>query len=270
MQRFFHDLKPHLINYSDATVKFFSEFSYLLKRGSSEWTPASIPGLINLSYAGSGALKTGGSPAANGEAVETWTRTSGTANLTQLTGASQPIYNTGIINGQPVLTFDGTDDFMSHSCSITGTTASWAAVFRSVTASGADRGAVLWDGSSNDWNSTTTGIFLLQNTATNWRTSRANADRVTYTVGASPANFIIISIYDGTNSVVWVNGVKQTPAACTGTFGATTFYLGAGYSGGVGFYTNFQVAATGLWSTGLSDEQAQTLSAYWNAIYAVY
>lgn len=236
----------------------------------STFSPASISGLINWTRASSGALKTGGSPAADGEAVETVTRIGGTVNLQQLTGTSQPIYNTGIINGKSVLTFDGTDDFMSAAASITGTTATWACVFRSVSATAADRGAVLWDGVSNDWNNATTGIFLLQNTATNWRTSRANADRVSYTVGASPFNCIFISVYDGTNSIIYHNGSQQTPVACAGTFGATTFFLGAGYSGGMGFYTNFQVAEQALYSSALTPTQAAQLSAYWNSLYAVY
>ncbi len=140
-----------------------------------------------------------------------------------------------------------------------------------MTATAADRGAVLWDGASNDWNSATTGIFLLQNSATNWRTSRANADRVTYTVSASPINVIIVSRYDGTNSDVWLNGVQQTTAACAvANFAATTFYLGAGYSGGIGFFTNFQVAEQGLYSTAVSDAEIGQLNTYLNAKFAVY
>lgn len=240
--------------------------------GAGPFSPAMLPGLINFSAADSGgALKTGGSAAANGEAVETWTKSGGTGNnLQQLTGTAQPTYNTGIINGKPVLTFDGTSDYMSSTISITGTTATWGCVFRSVTATASDRLAALWDGSSNDWNNATTGVFLLQSSATNWRTSRNNADRVSYTAAASPFNCILISIYDGTNSIVYHNGTQQTPVACTCTFGATTFFLGAGYSAGISFWANIQVAEQVLCSSALSATEATALSNYWNSKYAVY
>lgn len=45
---------------------------------------------------------------ADGTAVATWTDSSGTSNTaTQVTGANQPLFKTAVINGKPVLRFDG-------------------------------------------------------------------------------------------------------------------------------------------------------------------
>lgn len=49
----------------------------------------------------------------DGDAVHTWTDESGQSNhATQSTAAKRPIYKTGIVNGKPVVRFDGIDDGM--------------------------------------------------------------------------------------------------------------------------------------------------------------
>jgi hypothetical protein len=52
---------------------------------------------------------------ADGTALSTWSDRSRTAiSATQATGSLQPTYQTNEINGQPVVSFDGTDDNMIH------------------------------------------------------------------------------------------------------------------------------------------------------------
>lgn len=49
----------------------------------------------------------------DGEAVQTWRDESGQGNdITQGTGAARPIYKTDILNGRPVVRFDGVDDYL--------------------------------------------------------------------------------------------------------------------------------------------------------------
>lgn len=50
---------------------------------------------------------------ADGAAVASWTDMSGNGNhAVQATGANQPIYKTGIVQGRPVVRFDGANDFL--------------------------------------------------------------------------------------------------------------------------------------------------------------
>lgn len=49
----------------------------------------------------------------DGTGVQTWTDLSGSNNATQSTSANQPTFTTNIINGNPVVRFDGTNDFVS-------------------------------------------------------------------------------------------------------------------------------------------------------------
>ncbi len=49
----------------------------------------------------------------DGDAVSTWTDSSGNANHATGITTTRPLYKTGIINGKPAVLFDGTDDFLT-------------------------------------------------------------------------------------------------------------------------------------------------------------
>lgn len=50
---------------------------------------------------------------ANNDPVASWTDSSGNArHAAQATGTKQPLYKTGSLNGKPVVSFDGVDDFV--------------------------------------------------------------------------------------------------------------------------------------------------------------
>jgi hypothetical protein len=52
---------------------------------------------------------------ADGAAVDTWTDNSGNArHVTQATAGLRPLYRTNILNGLPVVEFDGSDDFLGR------------------------------------------------------------------------------------------------------------------------------------------------------------
>ena len=73
------------------------------------FTPASIPGLqLWLDASQITGLN-------DGDAVATWTDASGNAqHATQSTASKRPLYKTGILNGKPVVRFDGVDDFLRN------------------------------------------------------------------------------------------------------------------------------------------------------------
>ena len=55
----------------------------------------------------------------DGTGVSTWTDLAGSNNATQATATNQPTFKTNIINGNPVVRFDGTNDFMAITSGVT-------------------------------------------------------------------------------------------------------------------------------------------------------
>lgn len=59
----------------------------------------------------------------DGDLIATWADQSGNGNtLTQATDAAKPVYKVNVQNGQPVLRFDGVDDWMTTTASFAGET----------------------------------------------------------------------------------------------------------------------------------------------------
>src|SRR5262245_37132262 len=71
---------------------------------SKAFTPADVSGLVVWLRADALGLN-------DGDPVGTWTDGSGNGrDLTQATAAKKPTYKTNIVNGKPVVRFDGVDD----------------------------------------------------------------------------------------------------------------------------------------------------------------
>lgn len=79
------------------------------------FSPVDIPGLKLWLKADTGVYKDAGTTlAVEGESIQQWNDQSGNANhVTQATAAARPIFKVNIVNGQPVVRFDGLDDWMA-------------------------------------------------------------------------------------------------------------------------------------------------------------
>lgn len=79
------------------------------------FSPSSLDNLELWLDAGSGVSDGGAGPIEDGDAVESWTGRGPNAGVaSQSTVAKRPEYKTGIINGKPVVRFDGVDDLLTH------------------------------------------------------------------------------------------------------------------------------------------------------------
>lgn len=99
--------------------------------GAAAFSPASISGLqLWLDASQITGLN-------DGDAVATWSDLSGNANnATQGTASARPTYQTGEINGQPVVQFDGVDDYLSIPSINANTSGTVFIVGKKVTAGG--------------------------------------------------------------------------------------------------------------------------------------
>lgn len=92
--------------------------------GAAAFTPASIAGLkLWLDASQITGLN-------DGDAVATWSDASGNGyNATQSTASKRPLYKTSILNGKPVVRFDGVDDFLENGTFTAFNNASAASLF---------------------------------------------------------------------------------------------------------------------------------------------
>lgn len=76
--------------------------------GSGTFNPGSVSGLALWFKADAGTSTT-----TNGAAISQWNDQSGNArHVAQATGANQPTYQENVVNGRPVVRFDGTNDYL--------------------------------------------------------------------------------------------------------------------------------------------------------------
>lgn len=86
--------------------------------------PSDIPGLAGWWKADSLALS-------DGAAVSSWADSSGGGHTAaQATGSLQPVYKTNIVNGKPVVRFDGVDDYLTATIVSDAQPTQWFLVFK--------------------------------------------------------------------------------------------------------------------------------------------
>lgn len=166
---------------------------------------------------------------ADGATVATWPDRSGNGfNATQATEANKPLYKVNIINGRPVVRFDGTNDTMA----LTGgaldivRNVSGATIFAVVKSTGAaQNGRVVFFANNV---AATSRLSLHQSVAPNWEAiyRRLDADAAdTLTDGAantSPHVLSLVRDYAAATATLYVDGGSGTTDATANTAGSTS------------------------------------------------
>ncbi len=202
-----------------------------------------------------------GTQPANASAVSSWVDKAGLGNtVTQGTGANQPTYRTNVLNGKPVVRFDGINDLLQKtSATALGNTNLFYFV-GTINDNGSGRG-VAFDYSTNV--ATNTGVNFLAEPAGGTHYQVGFFDGVLDIAMASPVTLpqtIVSYIYnDGVNGFLYVNGVQVATVATgntvnTGTraytigslFGALATYFLSGDIGEILFYNSQNTAAQRL------------------------
>jgi hypothetical protein len=164
---------------------------------SAPWTPAQITTELWFDAADSSTITTAGG------SVSQWNDKSGNArNATQATAAKQPTHSTTGFNGLPGVTFDGTNDSMTHGLN-TGGPYSLIAVYKTGANFQSSYRGIMAVGPVG-----TTGSMLLMRVSSSFIGSYGpspEASTVAYTTGQT---VIVIVEDDNTSSskTFWING----------------------------------------------------------------
>ena len=218
------------------------------------WTPKS-PG--NLIWWVDASQITG---ASNGDSLETWTDASASGwNLTQSTSSKRPTYQTGQINGKPVVRFDGVDDFMSNGSFAASQPCTYFAVVKR-TGGNPSYGFVFDNPADPNRQSL---VYTVG--STKWTIYAGSLVDESGTTGAVFKS--IQAVFNGASSKIIVGGTSTTvnPGSQNASGGIT---MGA-LTTGSGFEFGGDVAEIGCYSSLLSDGDLAQLQAYLNAKYGL-
>ena len=232
-----------------------------------EFTPSSISGLKLWLSADSGAYNDAGTTlATNGQSVQQWNdRSSNSQNSSQASSGLRPLFVSSVVNGRPVIRFDGSDDFLSLGQSLTGSTQTFFIVARN---NDLTNGSVLLGNNSVSGNR----YLFFQLPATGLpglRYAHFDPD-VAHSPTITGSVFAIVSaIQNGTSATAYTNGTAGTTTNTMST--ADTNVLDS-----IGRYTTLiymmdgDIAEIIYYDVAVSNTDRILIENYLNTKYAVY
>lgn len=196
--------------------------------------------------------------------VSTWTDSSGNGNDATSTGGARPTFKTAIVNGMPVVRFDGSDDFMKVTALPYG---AFTIFYVYNVSTGGIIGEHSTNGGSNsgDYHYQPGGAHFAAN-ATGGGGALSAFDSTSPSIGTS--TWLLISrTMDGTHAghLAWVNGVSVTRSSFVGTSNPGTatitddYYIGA--RAGTALFTAGDIAEIIIIPSVLSDPDRESIEA---------
>lgn len=222
----------------------------------SSWIPTDVAGLQLWLKADSLALN-------DGDRIATWADQSGMGNNATASSGDQPTYKTSVINSKPVARFavSGTEG-MHGSIVLTSTTCTAFAVC-TITSSSQNYARILSlsNTTSLDYNSAARAAAILRiGTNATVGAYRNNAENSKGTISYGTF-FVVVSVYDGTNNTVYINGTAQTAVGSTGTFNVADYGLGR-ESTSLASLLDGDIAECGCYNSALGTTDRGNLTTY--------
>lgn len=195
----------------------------------------------------------------DGDPVATWSDLSGNGNhATQATAANRPLFKTNILNGRPVVRFDGTSDSLLASLAQIPQPLTAIVVARFTGGSG-----WLFDGDTDRCS------FLYDIAGVLKRALFAGA-AVAYGSSYTLDTWEVESmVFNGASSALYANGVADTLAPANPGFSALRdLRIGARIGGADGFFTG-DIAELIIINRALSDAERKRLDRYFSRRYGI-
>lgn len=192
---------------------------------------------------------------ADGTAISTWTDSSSNGRDISNTGSNRPTYKTGILNSQPIVRFDGADDWLERNASfINGN--DWTVI--AVAKSSAGTGVI----ASNDTNPSRGWVFYRSTAGGNFETSGAGG--TTYTASSG---FDISTVRGGIS--IYVNGAFNNMSTRSIPVNTAFFDVGRRAYPGAETYLNGDIAEIIIYGKKLSLTERAQVEAYLASKYAL-
>jgi hypothetical protein len=208
----------------------------------------------------------------DGDPVATWSDQSGNSNdATQSTSGARPLYKTSIINGKPVLRFDGTDDCLVQTYEdFQDDNYTVFIVSKTTNTTNGDNWYLSNTNSSTNYpflligNSTTTLCFL-------------NRDDAQHVISIEKTNmtanpYLLTTKRSASNShSFYINGsLFSTDTTDIGTTTTDSYRIGANVMKGEVRYADCDIAEILIYDTALSDTDRAKVETYLNDKYNIY
>jgi hypothetical protein len=189
--------------------------------------------------------------------VATWLDLSGNVrHLLQVTGGKQPLYRTGIVNGLPIIRFDGSNDNLAATGFTLNQPSTMVAVFVQRMDPAGNKG--LMDGASADYSRY---LFVAGSGNTLGLYAGTTLNGPALTVGTI---YHTTAIFNGASSSVRINGGTAT-SGNAGSGGASGVTIGSSNNGAGGEYAQFDFGEVFGYNSALSAGNLTDIHTYLDA-----
>lgn len=214
----------------------------------------------------------------DGNPVSMWPDSSGNAqHISQVTASAKPVYKINILNGKPVVRFDGVDDFLSKDSgfsAFSGGAAYTAFIVYKITNSANDQFSWNIPSEVNQGSRLQQSAGVLYSTPVN-----GNSAYGSYAFTNTSSFHIFCDIYDGSKPTAatklrhFKNGTQQSltffGTMPSGLGASSSFRLGMRSDGGTSPFGG-DIAEVLLYNKALSEAERLIVESYLNNKYAVY
>lgn len=198
----------------------------------------------------------------NADPVTTWEDQSGNGNdLAQSTSAAKPTYRTNVVNGKPVVRFDGTDDTMVTAAFASELAQPNTIIAVALFATTATTNRMICDGLAAGKRH---AMYSHLNSGGKW-TFYAGTTEVNGSVIATGAFHVVSAIYNGASSVLYLNGA-QDATGNTGSNPLSGLRLGS-FAGAA--FLNGDIAEILVYDSALSTADRESVEEYLMEKYAL-
>jgi hypothetical protein len=197
--------------------------------------------------------------------VTTWEDSHTNEDLAQATTTNKPTFQTGEINGLPIVRFDGVDNWMRSDMAINaGANLSFYAVLKQTNSISDQRNFTISDGGADATDAQSAILYYLSGGSSISPFYAGSYYNDGFAIASPTTAFLYESIWGAGSLIDYRNGVAGTAYTPTATFNSTFLNVGIGWSGSanVGTYASMDLAEVLLYATTHSAATRNSIETY--------